>query len=72
MASEHPTIDPDDELSALRDIARRASILVRWVSRVDVPFVELSDRDRQAMDRDARTLADALRRAGYYREGWGE
>ena len=72
MASEHPTIDPGDELSALRDIARRASVLVRWFSRVDVPFVELSDQDRQAMDRDAGALADALRQAGYYREGWGE
>ena len=72
MASEQPMIDPDDELSALRDITRRASVLVRWFSRVDVPFVELSDRERQAVDRDARALADALQRAGYYHEGWGE
>ena len=65
-------IDPDDELSAVRDIARRAAVLVRWFSRADVPLLELSDRERQAMDRDAEALADALRRAGHYREGWGE
>ena len=72
MADDRPVIDPDDDLSALRDIARRASVLVRWFSRADVPFVELTDRERQALDRDAEALADALQRAGYYREGWGE
>lgn len=54
----------------LRDIARRAAILVRWHSREDYPFTELSERDREAMDRDAESLADALQRVGHYAEGW--
>ena len=63
--------DLEDEVLALRDIARRAAILVRWHSQQDYPFTELTDADREAMDRDAKGLADALQRAGHYAEGWG-
>jgi len=61
----------EDEVLVLRDIARRAAILVRWHSQKDYPFTELTDQAREAMDRDAKGLADALQRAGHYVEGWG-
>ena len=65
-------MDLDNEVSALRDIARRAAVLVRWFSREDWPHVVFSADEIMGMDRDAQGLADALKRASYYQEGWGE
>lgn len=59
------------EVSVLRDIARRAAILVRWFSREDFPFTEQCDADTVALNDDAQSLTSALERAGFYAEGWG-
>ena len=70
--SSRDGVDLEDEVLVLRDIARRAAILVRWHSQRDHPYTELTADDRLAMDRDAIGLADALQRAGYYTEGVGK
>lgn len=65
-------IDLSNEVSRLRDVARRAAVLIRWFSRADYPHVVMSIVERSALDADARALAEALQRHGYYAEGWGE
>lgn len=59
------------EVSDLRDIARQAAVLVRWFSREDVPWVEMTDAERESLNDDAQALAAVLERGGYYPEGWG-
>ena len=69
---EGRNMDLGKEVSVLRDIARRSAVLVRWFSREDWPHVVFSDDETGALDRDAKSLVDALQRAAYYSEGWGE
>jgi hypothetical protein len=63
--------EAEDESSKLRDIARRASVLARWFSREDFPYVDFTAEDRSALNADAEALVVALQRHGYYPEGWG-
>lgn len=65
-------IDLDNEVSTLRDIARRAAVLARWFSREDFPFTEFTPDESSALNADAVALVAALQRHGYYPEGWGE
>lgn len=64
-------LDQEHEISKLRDIARRAAVLVRWFSREDFPYVEFTADEMSAMNDDAEALAAALKRHGFYAEGWG-
>lgn len=61
----------DDEVSELEDIARQSAVLVRWFSRDDVPFTELTDEEKGTIDRDAHALHKMLQRNGYYDKDWG-
>lgn len=65
-------VDLDNEVSKLRDIARRAAILARWFSREDFPFVAFTPDEGSALNADAEAMVLALNRHGYYPEGWGE
>lgn len=69
VLTERDTLE--QEVSVLRDIALRSAVLVRWFSREDFPWVELTREEQVAIDTDARALHNALIRAGTYQDGWG-